>query len=79
MTIAAGQIVRIEGNPVLWEVISAGPTRVRVRPVDPSYIRTVLNVPTATVKPYRPTTTMTEDIEAARRRSHAKAAWGNGL
>ncbi len=78
MTIAAGDFVRIEGDPDLWEVLSAGPTRVRVRPVDPSAIQTVVNVPTSNVKLHRRWTTMTEDIAAARRRSHAKAAWGNG-
>jgi hypothetical protein len=54
MTIAKGSLATVTGSPLVWVVVSAGPKLVRVRPADPSAIRTAHTVPAAAVTPYNP-------------------------
>jgi tRNA U54 and U55 pseudouridine synthase Pus10 len=54
MTIAKGSLATVTGSLAVWEVVSAGPKRVRVRLADLSAIRTVYTVPAAAVTPYNP-------------------------
>jgi hypothetical protein len=50
--IAKGSLARINGSRIVWEVLSAGPLRVRVRPADLSAIGTAITVPASSVTPY---------------------------
>jgi hypothetical protein len=49
MDIARGDLVTVKGSADLWEVVSAGPTTVRVRPANISKIRTAAAVPAASI------------------------------